>query len=93
MENLKKFEYFIYNENELLLVMMNNVPLGLVKANSKMLLADVTEAIQSEGYSEVEFNSDQLYITDDIGDTKGNSCKVDGSKVNIHLITMQVFEF
>lgn len=91
MERLKKFEnYSDGSDDEVILVMLNDQPIGVVKDNNNIKYS-VHECINEEGYDEVEFGDD-LQIVDTVANTSGNRCKVDGSRVNLHLIRMRVFE-
>tara|TARA_R110000772_G_scaffold20466_5_gene56871 strand:+ start:30721 stop:31020 length:300 start_codon:yes stop_codon:yes gene_type:complete len=95
---LKKFENYnseIPVDGEVVLVMMNDQPIGIVKENKNIKWA-VVECINDTGYDEVTWGShgigDKLDIVDQMGDTLGNPCRVDGARINIHLIRLRMYE-
>jgi len=85
---IKKFENYSMDD-ELILVMLNNHPIGLVEDNDGMLQA-ITNCIMEEGYEEVEI--EDIEISESYQSGVGNRCRVDGSLINLHLIKMRVFE-
>jgi hypothetical protein len=76
--------------DSLVLVMLNNIPCGLVKNDDNLIPSIEVCLIESQGYEEIEI--DDIEIAESIEESVGNPCRVDGSRINLHLIYIELYE-